>query len=373
MDQPWPSASATGVGSLPYRDPLEAMRVVLGELPDFPHLPELPGRGPGADMVGRTAALLLDMPVEVQPSGWRLAGRTGRDLQRAQDLMARDLDALEEVAGRHTGALKIQVCGPWTLAASLERPNGHRAISDPGLRRELVESLVEGVARHVRAVTRRVPSARLVLQLDEPSLPAVLAGRIPTSSGLGTVGPMAAGDVRVGLAAVMSAASMATTSDVPSAVHCCAAGAPVALFRAAGAVAVACDLERLTVADDEALGAVVDGGVSLWLGAVPATPTQPQDTELVPAQRQTAVRAPLPGPGVPLERTLAPVRALWHRLGFSEDVALRRTVITPACGLAGADVDYAREALTRVREAALAFAEDPFGSAGRPAPGTGEQ
>jgi methionine synthase II (cobalamin-independent) len=362
VELPWPSASATGVGSLPYSDPLEAVRVVLGELPEFPHLPELPGRGPGADMVGRTAGLLVDIPVETQPSGWRLAARAGRDVRRARDMLAHDLDALEELAGRHTGALKIQLCGPWTLLASLERPNGHRAISDPGLRREVVESLVQGVTDHVHSVARRVASARLVLQLDEPSVPAVLAGRIPTASGLGTVGPMSSEDVRAGLAEVISAASLATTGDVPTAVHCCAEGAPVSLFRAAGAVAVSCDLERLTVADDEALGRAVDAGVSLWLGAVPATSSQPQDTELLPAQRQTAVRAPLSGPGAPLARTLAPVRSLWRRLDFSEEVARSRTVITPACGLAGADVAYAREAMTRVREAARAFSEDPYGS-----------
>ena len=36
---------ATGVGSLPGTDPDEAVRIVVGELPDLPHLPELPERG----------------------------------------------------------------------------------------------------------------------------------------------------------------------------------------------------------------------------------------------------------------------------------------------------------------------------------------
>src|SRR5262245_61367732 len=42
---PWPVASATGIGSMPGTDPARACAVVLGELPDFPFLPELPGRG----------------------------------------------------------------------------------------------------------------------------------------------------------------------------------------------------------------------------------------------------------------------------------------------------------------------------------------
>ena len=54
---------------MPGTDPAEAVAVVLGELPDLPHLPELPARGPGADLTGRTAALLVDLPVETTPAG----------------------------------------------------------------------------------------------------------------------------------------------------------------------------------------------------------------------------------------------------------------------------------------------------------------
>src|SRR6266550_3890856 len=100
--------SATGIGSMPGTDPAEAMRIVLGELPDLPYLAELPARGPGADLTGRTAALLVDLPVELTPAGWRFAGRPGRDLSRARSFLSADLDALEEVADGYQGPLKIQ-------------------------------------------------------------------------------------------------------------------------------------------------------------------------------------------------------------------------------------------------------------------------
>ena len=35
-------------------------------------------------------------------------------------MLAHDLDALEEAADGYRGPLKIQVCGPWTLAATIE-------------------------------------------------------------------------------------------------------------------------------------------------------------------------------------------------------------------------------------------------------------
>ena len=52
--------------------------------------------------------------------------------------------------------------------------------------REFAASLVEGLRVHLAEVAARTGAA-VLLQLDEPSLPAVLAGRLPTASGYGTV------------------------------------------------------------------------------------------------------------------------------------------------------------------------------------------
>ena len=83
------STVATGIGSLPGEDVAEAVRVVLGELPDLPHLPELSGRGAVAGMVGRALAVLADLDADLQPAGWRLTGSTGSpglDQRRARSL-----------------------------------------------------------------------------------------------------------------------------------------------------------------------------------------------------------------------------------------------------------------------------------------------
>ncbi len=75
----WPEGVGTGVGSMPGTDPAEASAVVTGETPDLPALPELPARGVGADMIGRTAGMLVDIATEVVPTGWRVTARAGRD------------------------------------------------------------------------------------------------------------------------------------------------------------------------------------------------------------------------------------------------------------------------------------------------------
>jgi methionine synthase II (cobalamin-independent) len=329
----WPAGSATGVGSLPGTDPAEAVRLVFGELPDLPHLPELPARGPGADLIGRSAVFLVDLPVDLQPSGWRLVDRPGRDLRRARDLLARDLDALEEAADGYAGPLKLQAAGPWTLAAGIELHRGDKALADPGAARDLAGSLAEGLRQHLADVQKRVPGARILLQLDEPSLPAVLSGRVPTASGYGTLDAVEAPTAEAGLRTALTAGGDLRV------VHCCAAQPPVELFHAAGARAVSLDVTQLTDRDDEALGTAIEAGVALWLGLVPGTD------------------ATLP----PLAATVQPARRLWSRLGQHAERLAQQVVVTPACGLAGASPGYARAALRRVREAGRALRDDPEG------------
>lgn len=320
MSGPW--GAATGIGSLPGTDPAEAVRLVLGELPDLPYLPELPGRGAGADMIGRTAALLVDLAVDLTPAGWRLVARSGMDQRRAREFLARDLDALTDVAEGYTGPFKIQAAGPWTLAAGLERTRGDRAVVDLGARRDLAQSLAEGVSVHAADVAARVPGAQVVVQLDEPSLPAVLQGGLPTISGFGKLPAVEAQVVEHELAGFVAA--------LPSAVvvHCCASRVPLDLLRGAGAGAVSFDL-GLTQ-DLDVLGVAIEAGTHLFVGVVPGTDA------VLPAPKATASR----------------VQAWWRELGFPVEQLAAAVTLTPACGLAGATPGYARAALAQVREAA---------------------
>ncbi|MFD6640477.1 methionine synthase [Micromonospora chalcea] len=328
---PWPTGAATGIGSLPGTDIAEAQRVVLGELPTLPHLPELPARGPGADLVGRSAGLLVELPVELYAGRWRIAPRPGRDLRRARDLMERDLDQLAEQAEGYAGPVKVQAAGPFTLAAALELPIGGRMLRDPGAVRDLAGSLGEGLRRHVDAVTRRLPRASVLLQLDEPSLPAVLAGRVPTESGFGTHRPVETEVARALLRDVIDAAG------VPALVHCCAPDVPLDLIRSAGAVGVALDLSLVTELDP--LGEAIDAGLGLLAGAAP---TLPPASGRAPTSAEVADR----------------VRRVWDQLGFPRRRLAEQVVVTPACGLAGATPGYARAVLTACRDAGRRLAED---------------
>lgn len=346
----WPAGAATGIGSMPGTDPAEACRVVFGELPGFPFLPELPGRGPGADLAGRTAALLVDLPVQVTPRGWKLTDRPGRDASRAAGYWSQDLDALEEVADGYSGPLKLQVCGPWTLAASLELSRSvNPVLADPGAVADLTASLAEGVAAHAADVRKRVPAATLVVQLDEPSLPAVLAGRVPTASGFSVIAAVDRAVATQRLAAVLSAPAAAAgrggdPKNPPAAtvVHCCGrvAGAFGELL-AAGASAVSFDLDQVPVRETDRIAELAEAGLGLLVGALPIA---------------SAIRLPGGPPRDPRE-TAEAVVAMWRRTGLPDAHLAAQVVVTPACGLAGVSPEAARAALAHCREAARVAAE----------------
>jgi hypothetical protein len=356
---PWLAGSATGIGSMPGTDPAEAMRVVVGELPDFPYLPELPDRGPGADLTGRTAALLVDIAVEVTPRGWRVAERPGRDLARAKSMLSSDLDVLEEVLDGFRGPVKIQLCGPWTLAATLELPRTmNLAIADPGAVADLTASLAEGVAAFAADVAKRVPGARLVVQFDEPALPDVAEGVVPTASGLSRLAAVEGDTLRQRLEQVLASTHAYTI------VHCCARSVPFGIIRAAGADGIGFDLSQLRRGDEDGVAESAEAGMGLLTGAVPAVPDQAADgvggASGASGSGGQAGRAggsnPADGSGE-ARQTAERVIRLWRRLGLSLATCAEQAVITPACGLAGASPAQARAALTRCHQAASMLPE----------------
>ncbi|WP_405844369.1 methionine synthase [Streptomyces sp. NBC_01518] len=323
---------ATGVGSLPGTDAREAAKTATGAFEDFPFLPELPARGPGADMIGRTAGLLVEVYARVEPSGWRIGDRPGRDTKRAWAWLGEDLDAFEEFTQGYEGPLKVQAVGPWSLAAGLELRNGEAVLSDPGACRDLAGSLAEGLGIHLAEVQRRVPGAQIVLQLDEPSLIGVLRGHVRSASGYRTYRAVDRQLVESTLREIVR-----VHVDSPVVVHSCAPDVPFALLRRAGAAGVSFDFSLLTERDDDVIGEAVEAGTRLFAGVVPGTDTALSD----PAG------------------SVMGVRTLWRRLGLRPGLLAEAVTITPSCGLAGASPEYARQALAHCVRAARSLADNP--------------
>ncbi|MFF4849972.1 methionine synthase [Streptomyces sp. NPDC001194] len=325
------TAGATGVGSLPGGDAREAAKTATGSFEDFPYLPELPARGPGADMIGRSLGLLVDMYAHVEPSGWRISDRPGRDAKRARSWLGEDLDALEEFTQGYTGRLKVQAVGPWTLATALELHGGEAVLQDAGACRDLAGSLAEGLRDHLADVRKRIPGAEIVLQLDEPSLTAVLLGRVRSASKYRTYRAVDRQVVEGTLREVFA------VHDGEVVVHSCAPEVPFGLLRRAGATGVSFDFSLLTEREDDAIGEAVEGGTKLFAGVVPGTD------------------APLSDPA----GSVMGVRKLWRRLGLAPGTLAESVVVTPACGLAGASPAYARAVQAHCVRAARSLADNP--------------
>lgn len=335
----------TGLGSMPGTDPREAAGIVLGECGPLIHLPELPARGIGADMVGRAGALLTDVLLDVSPRAYRVFGRPTRVSRAARDHLARDLDALEEaweIAGgpgdSQRRAVKVQACGPLTLAALVELPNGHLVLTDRGATRDFARSLADGLTAHAAEVSRRL-GLPVVVQIDESLLPDVVAGRIRGVTDLDVVRAVPEPEAAELLAEV--------TAGVPCPVllHSCAGGLPWTALRGAGAAALSVDPAVLgTAADLDGFGETVGAGTPIALGAVPAvgSVSDRSGDRVRESARELATR----------------VVRLFDTLGLSRGVVASSVAITPACGMAGASSDWPAYALELCRRTAGILARD---------------
>ena len=312
-----------GIGSMPGEDYAAALRVVIDETPALVAIPELPARGVQAGMTGRGMGILVELGADLQPAGWRLTGAgSGADQRRARSLLAQDLDTVEEQLQGFDGQLKIQVAGPWTLAATVERPRGDRILADHGGRRDLAQSLAEGIRQHLASVSGRVPGASLILQIDEPALSAVLSAQIPTASGWGRHRAIDKPEADAALRLVVEAGR---DSGARTVLHSCAPDVQVDLVAGAGFDALSFDLSL--AAPSDVWAAAFDGGLDLWPGVIPST-----DAEGV-SDRVLGKR----------------IEDFFGALGFGIEAFADRSVVTPTCGLAGASPMWAKSALRLAR------------------------
>lgn len=300
------------------------------------HLVELPARGVGADPVGRTGALLVDLAIDTSPRGYRLVARPGAVTRRAASLLGEDADALEE-AWENAGLggcgrpVKVQATGPLTLAAALELSNGHRALTDAGATGDLAASLAEGLRAHRDDLSRRLHTP-VVVQLDEPLLDAAVGGRL---AGVTALTPVPAVD-EADAVALLDGCLGTLGGDVM--VNCSGAPVPWQLLRRSVTDALLVDATALGAADCDGIAEFVDSGRTVMLGVIPAV-------------------APHRAPSV--EQVAAAAAAVTDRIGFPRSVLAERIGISPAGGLAGADAGWARTAIGLARQAAEALADDP--------------
>ncbi|MEY2635192.1 MAG: hypothetical protein RIS75_1132 [Actinomycetota bacterium] len=325
-----PRGSAVGLGSMPGTSAHESLGIITDTVTDLVHVPELPARGPGGEMVGRTVGLLHRVDdgfsIETTPSGWRIARGENRIMRRANSWLNEDIDELEAVAHEHSGFLKMQIAGPWTLAASIEMINGHRIINDFGAVQDYAQGISAAVSLFLKDARRRFPHASWVIQIDEPWIGGVLRGEVPTRTGRGSLPPVDGQTVQQLLTNISESIH---TQDAVAWIHTCANQPPLELMVKAGFDGISVDMSQLRNGDEEFITDMWDKNVVLIAGL---------DTAHKGSQ-SNAARALL-DPVVDLARKVsAPLDSLKNYLNIS-----------PTCGLAFS-ADPARELNTLVSAA----------------------
>lgn len=337
-----------GTGPWPGTDPLEAQQAVLGDLGDpsdgvegLPWTVRLTERGPYGTLAAHALGLLVDLPAELGPHGWRLADRAGADAARLDAARRADLDALAIAAHGWDGPLVVPVAGPLTLAASVYLARGDRAVGDGGAVAELVDSLAAGVVEHLAAVRRSVPGARPTVLLHEPLLAQVVAGVLPSFSGYARLravpAPVASEHLARAVAVLRAGGAGRVVLHVGAGVV--AAGAA----RGAGADALGLDVAGLDERGWETVAESVEGGLALW-----ASVPQPATSQCAGPDVRGVADAVLRG---------------WERVGLGRaglrDVALLAPVgpAVPRAGVAVVDPAAARDTLATVVRAAGILAE----------------
>ncbi len=307
----------TGIGSLSGENPEQAAQLVFDLFAELPFIPELPDRGVGSDFIGRSAGMLHDLHVDLQPSGWRIVDKAGADERRSQGAMSHSVDAFHEIFDGFEGRIKIQVAGPLTLAALLETSRAGAILSDEIATKDVAQSLAYGVELMVADLRRRLPGVTsIVVQLDEPLITQIMRGAIKSASGFGRI-RIPSQDEVISLIALFA-------RDNELVMHSCAESVPIELIGRTAVNALSLDATLVGRAEYDLLAELDDRGKSIWFGIL------------------GGVDGHLP----PVSTTVTFVQNLARNIGLPPG----GVALTHRCGLAGASPHYVQKSTKHLSE-----------------------
>ncbi len=323
-----PAVRVTAVGAWPGTQSHDATSLMRDLCVGLLQTPELPERGPGADMIGRTMGMLSavanDFAVETVPTGWRMTSARGRDMRRADAFIGEDLDTIEEVCEGYDGDFKFQLIGPWSLAASVENRSGEKLLRDAGAVRDIASAVSYTITWATTEMRRRLPNANVMIQIDEPYVTDVLRGSVATQSGWSAHSPVEAVIVAETLQSIREAI------DGTALVHCCADEVPFELFRKAGFSAPSWDVALVGPTAADHIGEQIDAGGFVVLGIEPAS----------------------------VAAGVARVTELGARVGFHGEEWNSHIVLSPPCDLIDMSLSQARERMETLNKVAKALAQE---------------
>ncbi|GAE79281.1 vitamin-B12 independent methionine synthase family protein [Cutibacterium acnes JCM 18920] len=125
--------------------------------------------------------MLVNLPVDHGPGGWRLADSTDHAARSARSWLRSDLDDLEEVLADGETSVKLSFAGPLTLATGLHLRAGESILADGSALADVTTSLAEGVSQLIAELRRRMRGSPGHCRLTNLQLPQSFPARFPLS------------------------------------------------------------------------------------------------------------------------------------------------------------------------------------------------
>jgi methionine synthase II (cobalamin-independent) len=297
LDAPLPPGVATGIGSLPHREPAAAVEFVLRTTPQLPYVPTLPRSHPAEGMLGQIAVGVPGVSIDDE------GGLVIRP-DAVGDSVVADLDHpafgtlrtfMAAAAGRR-GEMKWQITGPLTFGVALV----HGGV-DPELAFDVAARAVGVHGAAIAAALRgAMPECAQTVFLDEPSFASVMEPDFPLAP-----------DIAIDL---VSGSLAQLQGDCTVGVHCCGDGDWAAVL-ATGPTVLSLPVQAGLARVCGYISSFLAGGGRIAWGVVPTD-------------------SPV---GVTPDRYWESLVRLWCELvqAGCDAVALRtQALVTPACGLA---------------------------------------
>jgi methionine synthase II (cobalamin-independent) len=308
------AAIATGIGSMPGTEISAAIAIAIDESPTVLFLPELPERGPGGEMIGRTFGLLnsLDetLSIETTPSGWRVSRGENRIMRRAKSWYSEDLENFELLAQSATDSVKFQFAGPISLTSFIEPIAGERLVNDLGAVRDVAAGLLEVLKIEIANYKKLFPMADVIVQIDEPGLELALKGQLRRRSGRGFSEPVPTDFV---VSVLKRLAEVIDESGATSWIHSCATESPLVELGKAGFDVWAVPFSAINHESNFELIAAhwdKDGKIAIGVSSEILLKTSSD------------------------KGIISEVNSFAKRIGLPADEITNRLMVTPECGLA---------------------------------------
>lgn len=176
---------ATGIGSLPYKTPEEALRVIFTHLPHIPFWPQLPKKDAREGMVAQFSRNIPCLKVSAGGVVFNPSDKEKELESFYEHLIAEDadyfelgkeyacgfyafLERLNSVDLSNVAFLKCHITGPFTFAASIKDEAGAFLLHDPVFMQIITKGLGMKALWQIKQLERF--GKKIIIFIDEPYL-----------------------------------------------------------------------------------------------------------------------------------------------------------------------------------------------------------